>query len=298
MFRVRRPNADVQEKQGKYWELEGGSKCSYHLPPTAAGAVTVYMVLEGEFDAVLIHAVAGETVGTVAMRNATNRPDAHTHAALAAADLILVTLDSDKAGASGAGWWLKTYPQAKLCFIPGYKDPGDAYQSGFDLRLWLEAVMPRSVRLAPSTQNAAEPMAAHGVEVNAGTEHEGARGAELSFSLDAPCGEDIADEYADLLTESTLRGLREALPAYLDMDAVPREVLAMAVLWNGAPACYVKLPGGFEWRVKPGWGRQCPEWYERFMRLATGSAAVWDWLSTHVDRDITSRNFLLLCGDC
>ena len=213
MFRGRRPNADVQEKQGKYWELEGGSKCSYHLPPTAAGAVTVYMVLEGEFDAMLIHAVAGETVGTVALRNATNRPDAHTHAALAAADLILVTLDSDKAGASGAGWWLKTYPQAKLCFIPGYKDPGDAYQSGFDLRLWLEAVMPRSVKLAPSTQNAAEPMAAHGVEVNAGTDDEGARGAELSFPLDAPCGEDIADEYADLLTESTLRGLREALPA-------------------------------------------------------------------------------------
>lgn len=298
MFRVRRPNSDVQEKQGKYWELEGGSKCSYHLPPTTAGAVKVYMVLEGEFDAMLVHAIAGETIGTVAMRNATNRPDADTHAALAASDLILLTLDSDKAGANGTAWWLKTYPQSKLCFIPGYKDPGDAYQSGFDLRLWLEAMMPRSVRLEPSTQSAAEQKDGQSVEVNPGTERGGARGNGQTPAPNAPSGAETEVEYADLLTAEVLRGLREALPAYLDMEAVPREVLALAVLWNGAPARYVKLPGGFEWRVRPGWGKQCPEWYERFMRLATGSPEVWDWLSTHVDRDITSRNFLLLLGDC
>ena len=297
MFRVRRPNADVQEKQGKYWELEGGSKCSYHLPPTTAGAVKVYMVVEGEFDAILVHAIAGETIGTVALRNATNRPDSDTHAALAAADLILLTLDSDKAGANGTGWWLRTYPQSKLCFIPGFKDPGEAFQAGFDLRLWLEAMMPRSVRLAPSTQETTEEPAARAfVEASPGTEKEGARGDAKPPTLDTPSGEE--DTHSDLLTEDVLRGLRIAMPAYLDMEAVPRDVLALAVLWNGAPVRYLKGGGGFEWRVKPGWGRQCPGWHERFMRLATGSHDVWDWLDTHVDREITSRNFLQLLGDC
>lgn len=303
MFRVRRPNADVQEKQGKYWELDGGSKCSYHLPPTTAGQVKIYMVLEGEFDAMLVHAIAGETIGAVALRNATNRPDADTHAALAGADQILLALDSDKAGANGSGWWLTNYPQTRLCFIPGFKDPGEAYMAGFDLRLWLEAMMPRSVRLAPSTQPELEPAAPEkSVEVLPGTGEVGARGAAQSPSPAAPSGggipADVDDAYADLLTEDNLRGLREALPPYLDMEAVPREVLALAVLWNGAPARYVKKGGGFDWRVKPAWGRQCPDWYRRFMDLATSSPAVWDWLGAHVDDEITSRNFLQLLGDC
>ena len=94
-----------------------------------------------------------------------------------------------------------------------------------------------------------------------------------------------------------MRGLRAAMPAYLDIEAVPREVLALSVLWRGMPVQYRKeADGGFGWRVNSTWARKNPMHYDRFMRVATKAPAVWEWLSTHVDTEIDSRNFLNLLG--
>lgn len=315
MFRIRRPNGDLQVrverdhtgaerevKDEKYWELSGGSKASYHLPPTTAGSVKVYAVVEAEFDAMLLHAVSGETIGTVALRNASNKPDVVTHAALAASDLILLTLDTDSAGACAIAWWMDHYPQAKPYPIPGFKDPGDALKGGFDLRLWLESGVPMSVRLAPSKADAVVTPPSDGVSVEAssGSDFMGVEGN------DDPEKEDdflaaqavLKDGFEDLLTLENLKGLRAALPSYLDIEAVPREVLALAVLWSGAPIHYHKMPtGGFEWVVANSWPQRNLGHYDRFMKLATRSAMVRDWLDTHVAEDISGRNFLKLLGD-
>ncbi|MGN1038182.1 MAG: CHC2 zinc finger domain-containing protein, partial [Mailhella sp.] len=107
MFRIRRPNGDLkvryerdaegnekEVKDEKYWELTGGSKASYHLRPEGVRAITVYAVVEAELDAILLHAVSGESIGAVALRNASNKPDEKTHQALMQADIILLCLDS------------------------------------------------------------------------------------------------------------------------------------------------------------------------------------------------------------
>ena len=107
----------------------------------------------------------------------------------------------------------------------------------------------------------------------------------------------LQDDFSDLLTEGVLSGLRSAFPSYWDMAVTPREVLALSVLWRGAPIRYVKLAGGgFSWQVNATWARNNAERYERFMRVATGAPMVWDWLYTHVDAEIDSRNFLNLLG--
>ena len=76
-------------------------------------------------------------------------------------------------------------------------------------------------------------------------------------------------------------------------------VLALAVLWRGAPIHYVKLPaGGFEWNASTAWAKRFPAQYDRFLRLATSSRDVADWLDAHSATDISSRNFLQLFEDC
>ena len=313
MFRIRRPNSDLhvrverdhtgmekEVKDAKYWELGGGSKASYHLPPTTAGSVKVYVVVEAELDAILLHAVSGESIGAVALRNASNKPDAVTHAALAACDLILLALDTDAAGACAIAWWMEHYPQARPYPIPGFKDPGDAFKHGFDLRLWLESGVPLSVKLEPSTARDVGEVAGGAVEASPGTVLMGGEGVSPEGKEDNFLNGHsmIRDGFEDLLTRDGLRKLRAALPSYLDIEAVPREVLALAVLWSGAPIHYHKMPaGGFEWVVANSWPQRNLRRYDRFMKLATRSAMVRDWLDTHVAEDISGRNFLKLLGD-
>lgn len=326
MFRVRRPNGDLKEvvkpsgkvkKDEKYWELTGGTKESFHLPPTVRQNVTAYLVTEAELDSVLLHALAGESVGCVALRNATNKPDARTHAALAAADIILLCLDDDEAGERGDEWWLKNYRQARVAKVPGAKDAGEAFAKGIDLRAWLVKALPRSVRLADSTREAETAFPAPQKEALA--EHtstapcpapneERTRGAEAGMfgkrgagacgaAPFTSCGGALADDFSDLLTPARLEGLRAALPSYLDIEAVPREVLALSVMWRGAPIRYARTAdGGFGWEVQSTWALRNTGRYHRFMQLATSAPMVWDWLATHVDTEIDSRNFLNLLG--
>ena len=329
MFRLRRPNGDLKEtvkpngkvkKDEKYWELTGGTKESYHLPPTVRQSVTVYLIVEAELDAVLLHATAGESVGCVALRNATNKPDARTHEALARADLILLCLDDDEAGENGDKWWLKTYPQARVAKVPGAKDAGEAFEKGIDLRAWLEKALPMSVRLAESTREAVSAFTppaprndgplGHASTVpgaledgtrtcgaDAGKKENGGAGEEPCASSSASAKGVFQDDFSDLLTQDVMKGLRAALPSYLAIDAVPREVLALSVMWRGAPIRYVKQAGGgFEWRVQAKWGLRNNGLYQRFMRVATSSTPVWEWLDAHVDAEIDSRNFLNLFG--
>jgi hypothetical protein len=107
------------------------------------GAGTAWVVVESELDGLLLHQEAGDLAGVISMGNAQTRPDAETDQALKAADLLLIALDSDAAGAKEAwGFWKRTHPNAKRWPIPNAKDPTEAKIAGLDLRSWVRAGLP------------------------------------------------------------------------------------------------------------------------------------------------------------
>jgi DNA primase len=73
------------------------------------------------------------------------KPDPVSHVALMEAELILICLDYDDAGAR-ASWnfWLKTYGgKIKRWPVPVGKDPSAAHQEGLDIAAWIQAGIDR-----------------------------------------------------------------------------------------------------------------------------------------------------------
>lgn len=102
-------------------------------------ATNILLVTESEIDGLLLHQEAGDLAGIVALGSAQAKPDTATHEALKAAALVLVSLDSDGAGAKVAwSFWPATYG-AKVKRWPCVKgkDPSEARLNGLDLRSWV-----------------------------------------------------------------------------------------------------------------------------------------------------------------
>lgn len=149
-LRIRRPAGDP-----KYYVIPGSGR----EPLITNREASAYVVVESELDAVLLDGVVGNTVGVVAMGNASAKPTSDCHALLARAVHLSISLDSDapkinpatgkteSAGAQGSLWWLTTYPHAERVPVIGGKDPSDAYQSGVDLRTWVMAGLPPRFRM-------------------------------------------------------------------------------------------------------------------------------------------------------
>jgi len=105
------------------------------------GATTI-MIVESELDGLLLNQEAGDLAGVVAMGSATAKPDTATHDRLTRAELILVSLDSDDAGAKAAAFWLATYGgKAKRWPTIKGKDASEAWANGLDLRTWITTGM-------------------------------------------------------------------------------------------------------------------------------------------------------------
>ncbi len=132
----------------KYMELSGSSHAPLLLRPDSAAALSVYVIVEAELDAMLVHHATHGRVGALATRTSRGKPDMLAHQQLKDCARILVALDYDEAGAAGVDWWLETYPQAKRWPTPDGKDPGDAFALGEDIREWIAAGLPPSMSLA------------------------------------------------------------------------------------------------------------------------------------------------------
>ena len=105
----------------------------------------VLVVVESEFDAILLNQEAGHLAGIIALGSAQTRPDKRAADLLRAADLILVSLDSDDNRSDGKnpgakeawGWWLKHFEQARRLPPIDGKDPGEMWKAGVDLSEWV-----------------------------------------------------------------------------------------------------------------------------------------------------------------
>jgi hypothetical protein len=99
------------------------------------------VILESELDGLLLHQEVGDLAGVVATGSATAKPDKITHEGLTQAEIVLVSLDSDDAGARAAwAFWPATYgAKVKRWPCVGGKDPSEARLNGLDLRAWVVA---------------------------------------------------------------------------------------------------------------------------------------------------------------
>ena len=129
-LRVRRTCAD---DGSRYVTVTGSGRASMRL-----GRLNRVCVVESDLDAILVSQSAGDLVSVVSLGSAAARPDADTHEYLRTAEIILLSLDYDQAGAAQTGWWKRHYgARVKRWPVPSGKDPGEACQAGVDIREWV-----------------------------------------------------------------------------------------------------------------------------------------------------------------
>lgn len=99
------------------------------------------VVVESELDGLLLSQDVGDLAGVVALGNAQAKPDKETHEALTRAVCVLVSLDTDTAGAKAAWrFWPDTYGgKVKRWPTVQGKDASDARAKGLDVRAWIVA---------------------------------------------------------------------------------------------------------------------------------------------------------------
>jgi len=77
--------------------------------------------------------------GRIPLGNAQSRPDKVTDKILKQAELILLALDYDDAGAKESWqWWPEHYENVVRWPCPLGKDPGEGFEMGLDVRVWVE----------------------------------------------------------------------------------------------------------------------------------------------------------------
>ncbi|MBM4274367.1 MAG: hypothetical protein FJ134_07910 [Deltaproteobacteria bacterium] len=136
-IRIRRPKMDLKSgKDRRYYTIRGSDSRAVVLEPRRE----IQMVVESDLDAMLVVQEAHGLVGAISLGTAGKTPDEEAVKVLGHSRLILVSLDSDDAGAKAAWqWWLNHFSQARRWPPVGGKDPGDMRLAGVNVRDWIEA---------------------------------------------------------------------------------------------------------------------------------------------------------------
>ncbi|GBC62959.1 zinc-binding protein [Desulfonema ishimotonii] len=130
-IRIRRSDTD----QNKYIWVSG----SIGKPLILGQNRQAWVIVESELDGYLIHQHAGDIVSVMALGSAQQKPDQISFAMLIKADMVLIALDTDEAGAKGSRNFWENMPNGKRWPVPVGKDPGEMYQAGIPVRKWIEA---------------------------------------------------------------------------------------------------------------------------------------------------------------
>jgi len=133
--KIRRDLWTPEDYLPKYANVVGGHTAPMVLAP---GKKKPVVVVESEIDAILIAQEARDMVAAVAMRSAQNKPDNYTNVWLVSGP-VLVALDKDEAGAEGAKFWRKHFPNAKRWPVPVGHDVGDIASVPGLIRAWVRA---------------------------------------------------------------------------------------------------------------------------------------------------------------
>ncbi len=132
-IRIRRHNPS--DDDGKYYIVPGST-----MSPMVLGSNNRYIIVESELDCILLYQEAGDLVTAIALGSSNTKPDTVLYERLKEADKILVSLDSDEAGANSTWrFWMEHFPQAIRWPVIKGKDHTEAYLNGLNLRKWVRA---------------------------------------------------------------------------------------------------------------------------------------------------------------
>lgn len=135
------------EQEPRYYVMPGSiMACMAHGFPNRAA-----VIVESELDAIMLAGIAGDLAAVLALGSSTAKPGADATKALAACAVVLVALDSDRAGAEAMRWWSDNFPNSRRWPVPAGKDPGEAFASGVDIRAWVTAGFPTAWGIGPSS---------------------------------------------------------------------------------------------------------------------------------------------------
>jgi DNA primase len=133
-LKIRRLEWQANDKLPKYVEVTGSMQ-----KPSLFGYESHQptVLVESEFDAMLIQQEACDLCSSIALGGAGKRADAATHEFLTTVPLILFALDFDKTGKKQYGIWRQNYPNLRAWPAPITKSPGDAFKKGVSIRQWI-----------------------------------------------------------------------------------------------------------------------------------------------------------------
>lgn len=120
-----------------------GTAALYHTPRPTPGGRPIVLV-EGEFDAILLWQEAGDLADVATLGSASKPLDTQSMRLLWPYPRVLVAYDADEAGDRGAADILERLGRARRASSPAAppgKDLTDAHRQGVDLRAWLTASM-------------------------------------------------------------------------------------------------------------------------------------------------------------
>jgi DNA primase len=131
--KIRRPDPDADPR---YYIMPGSSSTSMIIGQNKKA----FIIVESELDGLLIFQEAGDLIGVIVLGSAQAKPDTEICETLEQTETILISLDSDEAGAKPAWqWWRSRFKLAKRWPPIQGKDPCEMWKQGINIRSWVEA---------------------------------------------------------------------------------------------------------------------------------------------------------------
>lgn len=140
-IKIRRASWKEGDKLPKYVEVSGSRSCPSIYGDTQLPAA---LILESEFDGLLIQQEASDLIYCVALGGSTKCVDAHTDSLLRSTKCILFLPDFDQAGALAWLKWKRQFPKIHRILTSKGKSAGDAFIEGINLREWIEGEITNS----------------------------------------------------------------------------------------------------------------------------------------------------------
>lgn len=141
-IKIRKSDWKENDPYGKYYEVPGSSNI---LPIFGRPSIEATVIVEAEFDAMLVIQEAGDLCNCVALGGAQKRPNSLLHQWLLERKLTLFALDFDEAGKMEYCYWQKSYSNLEPWPVPEEKSPGDYLKTGGSIRNWVSSGIANSL---------------------------------------------------------------------------------------------------------------------------------------------------------